>query len=75
MRGSACIGLIDQLIEELNFEELNIDGLSVHLNVLCLKYVSKVQSYNDHVCSELLELSQKIGRTSFYNKLLFKKFV
>ena len=55
--------------------QLNIDELCVHLNVLCLKYLSKNQSYNDHACSDLLELSQKVGRTSFYDKLLYKKFI
>ena len=65
------------------FEEFSIEksgrnyeaGDHIHLNVLCLKYVSKVQSYDDHVCRELLELSHKVGRTSFYDKLLFKKFI
>ena len=65
--------MIDNYEERLS--QLNIEELSVHLNVFCLKYVSKVQSYDDHVCSELLELSQKVGRTSFYDILLFKKFI
>ena len=64
---------IDDYDERLS--QLNIEELSLHLNVLCLKYVSEVQSFDDHVCSELLEQSQKVGRTSFYDKLFFKKFI
>ena len=60
---------IDDYDERLS--QLNIEELSVHLNVVCLKYVFKVQSYDYHESRELLELSHKIGRTSFYDKLLF----
>ena len=74
---SLCTRIILPFIDDYDerLSQLNIEELSVHLNVLCLKYVSKVQSYDDHVCRELLELSHKVGRTSFYDKLLFKKFI
>ena len=65
--------LTDDYDERLS--KLNIEELSVHLNVLKLRYVSKVQSYEDHVCNDLPQMSQHVGRTAFYDKLLFKKLI
>ena len=73
---SMCTRIILPSVDDYDdrLSQLNIDEISVHLNVLCLRYVSKVRSYEDHVCHELLNFSEKVGRTAFFDKMLFKKF-
>ena len=53
---------------------LKLEELRVHLDILCLRYVSKVRSNEDHVCYNLTSLANKTGRTTFSDKILFKLF-
>ena len=53
---------------------LKLEELRVHLDILCLRYVSKVRSNEDHVCNNLTSLANKTGRTTFSDKILFKLF-
>ena len=46
----------------------------INIDVLCLKGVSKVKSYYDHVDNDSLQLSQNVGQTSLYDELLLKEF-
>ena len=53
---------------------LKLEDLGIHLDILCLRYVSKVRSNEDHVCYNLISLANKTGRTTFSDNILFKLF-
>ena len=50
------------------------DCPKINIHVLCLKDVSKVKSYYDHVDNDSLQLSQNVGQTSLYDELLLTEF-
>ena len=74
---SMCTRIILPLINDYNgwLSQLKIEELSVHLNDLCLKYVSKVQFDDDHVCRSYLSCRRNLaGHHSMINFFLRNLF-
>ena len=34
---------------------LKLEELSIHIDILCLKYIAKVRDYDDHPCKKFLK--------------------
>ena len=63
-----CTRIVKLFLDDYDerLSQFIIEELCTHLNVLLLKYVS-VQLYDDHLRSDLHELTWKIGWTAYHD--------